>query len=354
MITGTKDTFSNDFSGLSGFLMNPQYRFFRYFVFLAACLAYIAYGATYYRVFITDNRVNIAIWTCLSIIGIGSAYLNIYLLIPRYLYRHRYTAYSVCLLGLIVLLVLSLSVTGYILDILYQSAQFLNTVQSLRVFIPLYFAFPMAAILFRRWYIHRLRIGQLENAAVQSELEQLKKQINPHFLFNMLNNANVLVKINPQEASHVLLKFKDLLNYQLTAGVNDNALLTDDIAFVNDFLNLEKIRRDRFEFTVTVDGNVAGVQIPPLLFIPFVENAVKHNPVSENMSYVQIMFRIKDGGLYFSCVNSKLSILPETSHRGGLGLTNVRRRLELLFPNRFSLEIINEPTEFLVDLNIRL
>jgi sensor histidine kinase YesM len=317
-------------------------------------LAYTVYCAAFYRPFIPDIRVNIALWGWFLIFNLGLSYLNICFLMPRFLYRRRYTAYALGMSGCIVLMILSLTGSVRLLDALYQSGQFLSTLQSLRILIPLSFACPMAVTLYRRWRSYGMRISQLENVTMQSELEQLKKQINPHFLFNMLNNAMVLVKTNSREASQILIKLKDLLNYQLTDSAGDETLLTNEIQFLNDFLNLEKIRRDHFDFSVTVEGDTNGVRVPPLLFIPFVENAVKHNPESDDyLPYIRVFFRLNDGKLYFTCVNSKPAVTPENNEQeGGLGLVNVRRRLSLLYPGKHFLNITTETDKFQVDLQI--
>ena len=345
----------NHSEGLSKFLTGKQFRLFGHILFIAVYLAYTAYCAAFYRPFIPDIRISIAVWGWFLLLNIGLAYLNIYFLMPRYLYRHRYKIYVACILGFIALMAVSQIGSARLLDALYQSGQFLSALQSLKILIPLSFACPMAVVLYHRWYTGEMRIKQLENATMQSELEQLKKQINPHFLFNMLNNARVLVKTGSvEEASQVLLKLKDLLNYQLTDSTKDETLLIDDIQFLNDFLNLEKIRRDRFDFTITVEGNIAGVLIPPLLFIPFVENAVKHNPASDDyQSYIRINFRLEAEKLYFSCINSKPAATHENNtYEGGLGLANIRRRLSLLYPDKHLLNIESGTDEFSVHLQI--
>jgi signal transduction histidine kinase len=341
-------------AGLSVFLTSRRFRLLGHILFVAVYMTYTVYCVAFYRPFIPDIRVNIALWSWFLLFNVGLAYLNIYFLMPRYLYRRRYAVYAACMTGCIALMALSLAAQVRLLDALYRSGQFLSTLQSLKVLIPLSFACPMAITLYRRWQTTGIRIQQLENATMQSELEQLKKQINPHFLFNMLNNAMVLVKTDSQEASQVLHKLKDLLSYQLTDSAKDEAFLTDDIQFLNDFLNLEKIRRDRFDFTITVEDEIDGVLLPPLLFIPFVENAVKHNPVSdEYLSYVHIRFRLEGGKLHFTCVNSKPAVAPERdASESGLGLANVRRRLSLLYPEKHLLEIESGVNEYRVNLQI--
>ena len=349
------------------FLTSKEYLLLWHILFVSVYLAYTAYCAAFYRPFIPDLHVSILIWGWFLLLNIGLAYLNIYFLMPRYLYRHRYTLYAISLTAAIALMVLSLTASVHLLNLLYRSGQFLSTLQSLKVLIPLSLACPMAITLYRHWNINDMRIKHLENAKIQSELEQLKKQINPHFLFNMLNNAAVLMKTGSGEASQVLLKLKDLLNYQLNESTVDEALLTNEIQFLNDFLNLEKIRRDRFDFTISIEGETNDVIVPPLLFIPFVENAVKHNPANDNyLSYVKLVFRvspaktqrsqrenISDGKLFFTCINSKPAMTQENdSLSSGLGLTNIRRRLSLLYPEEHLLNIESGTDEFRVEMQI--
>ena len=197
-------------------------------------------------------------------------------------------------------------------------------------------------------------INDLEQAKTSAELEQLKNQINPHFLFNMLNNANVLTKKDPDKASQVLVKLSDLLRYQLYDSAREQVFLTSDIHFLEDFLNLEKIRRDSFDFIISKEGDLNGVQIPPLLFISFVENAVKHNNDSEKTSYVNLEFKNQNGELIFKCVNSKPIVKAVKNNSSGLGLANIKRRLQLLFPDSHILKIEDSETIYAVMLSIKL
>lgn len=348
----TDQTYPRNPAGLTAFLTAPRFRYLRHFLFLSVCLAYMVYGAVFYRTFIPDNRTLAVVWIFLFVFNAGPGYVNIYYLMPKYLFEYRYKTYMVYLLGLVAIMALSLEAAVYYLRQFHQSGQFLTTVLSLKVFIPLCIACPMAVVFFRRWHVYRLRISQLENSTMQSELEQLKKQINPHFLFNMLNNANVLVKTDALQASVVLEKLKDLLQYQLTGGAQNEVLLTDDIRFLTDFLNLEKIRRDSFEFTVATENIPDNMYIPPLLFIPFVENAVKHNPDCGNLTYVHLSFHVDGNQLHFGCTNSKPVETVKHSEPGGLGLKNIKRRLDLLYGDKYSIEITDKPGIFEVKLII--
>ena len=194
-----------------------------------------------------------------------------------------------------------------------------------------------------------------QRGELKAELKNLKSQLNPHFLFNMLNNVYVLIRKGRDEAAEVLFKLEDLLRYQFNDSTQDRIQLSSDIRFMNDFLNLEKIRRDNFNYTISKEGDINSVWLPPLLFIPFVENAVKHNTDGENASFVYISFNVQDNRLFFRCENSKPAEEEEKNNRiGGLGLKNIRRRLELLYPGRHSLEIIEDKQSYIVNLYLDL
>ena len=210
---------------------------------------------------------------------------------------------------------------------------------------------PLQTVSF--WLRYNLRIDKLESTTLQSELKFLKNQINPHFLFNMLNNANVLIKRNPEEASKVLFKLEDLLRYQINDSSRERVSLASDIRFLNDYLNLEKIRRDHFQFTVEQEGDIDSIWIQPLLFIPFVENAVKHSFDSEHPSSVHLSFKVEENRLEFRCENSTLAVAV-SNKVGGIGLANIQRRLGLLYPDRYELEQIENENRYIVILCITL
>jgi LytS/YehU family sensor histidine kinase len=146
----------------------------------------------------------------------------------------------------------------------------------------------------------------------------------------------------------------DMLRYQFNDMTKTKVALKDDIRFLTDFLNLEKIRRDSFEFTVNFDNPSEQLSVPPLLFIPFVENAVKHGADTSKLSYIHLDFKTTDGDtLHFTCQNSKPS-RPRTKNKyGGLGLVNIRRRLELLYNGNFSLETHEDAAVYTVKLSIK-
>ena len=285
-------------------------------------------------------------------------YSNIYLLTPRTLLKGRPDKYIGFIVAFVIAFILLAILTQTIHDdsFSYDSmplSSIIFEIVSSFLSTSLVFVATSTMVLLVQWMKEQRRVGELKIATKQSELNMLKQQINPHFLFNMLNNANVLLKRAPKEASQTLLKLEKLLDYQLNDSMKEFVNLDSDINFLNDFLNLEKIRRDRFGYSITKEGDSSEIRVPPLLFIPFVENAVKHSPDNESESYIHILFKITGSELFFRCENSKPAIPLAKSKVGGLGLRNIRRRLELLYPGRHTLSISDEETRFTVLLIIK-
>ncbi|WP_455640277.1 sensor histidine kinase [Parabacteroides sp.] len=336
-------------------LVSPGYRFCRHILLFV--LSFMMISVNYYV-----NALEGNLWSqeiTQSLVFLSLIYLSVFVLAPRFLLKNRIGTYILSIfLSIFIAIVLIYIIRPdeiYAEYKIYQfrlaSFLFISSIIQLCLII----AGASAVIVFQHYIRYGQRIDQLENATIQSELEQLKNQINPHFLFNMLNNANVLIKENPEEAVLVLSKLKDLLKYQLKDSVSESVLLEDDIHFLNDYLNMEKVRRDNFDFIVTVEGDITGVTVPPLLFIPFVENAVKHNNDNRKLSYVHLYFKKEKGedSLTFICVNSKPSELKERQGEdGGIGLANIRRRLQLLYDADHSLQI--DETDITYTINLRL
>lgn len=286
-------------------------------------------------------------------------YSNIYFLVPRYLFNNKLLKYISFTFLLLVVSSLITNLTEDIFfnpDIEFSGINATNaTLNSLTtVFTLSLIAVGVAAfMLLKKWMEENLRVEELKAATLQVELEFLKSQINPHFLFNMLNNANILAKDRPDMASQILIKLDDLLCYQINDSTRDKVYLSADIAFLRDFLDLEKTRRDEFEYTISKEGDINNVQIAPLLFIPFVENAIKHNHNNEGLSYVHLSFSIYNNKLNFVCVNSVPKV-EEQKKVGGLGLANIKRRLDLLYKNNYLLKQTKTDITYTVNLEIKL
>jgi sensor histidine kinase YesM len=290
---------------------------------------------------------------CLYLILI---YFNIYVLTPRLMMRARTPLYLIAVTSTALVFVLpSLTLSYLKVGINGHTSLWMLALCSVSNVVRL--SFPMisvsVALLFQRWVRNERHIAELKALTLRSELEQLQTQVNPHFLFNMLNNILVLTKKNPNEAATVLRKLSDMLKYQFQGFTKQAIRLADDVNFLTDYLNLEKLRRDNFKFTITSDNQAEKLSLPPLLFIPFVENAVKHNNDNRNLSTVQLRFSLKDDALCFECINSKPLRPMRKDEAGGLGLPNVRRRLDLLYGDQYQLNITENESTYSVQLSIK-
>ncbi len=323
-------------NALFRFLISPDRRLLRHLL-LIVFIGAVLFNSTS----VIDNPVLIFFYFILLF------YVNMYLLVPKLLFRNKNIEYSLAVIGILVIV----AIGGYFSNP-FNKENGLN-IPLFSFLTALLLAASSSIKLFQKGMMDKQLIYELEQSKTSAELEQLKNQINPHFLFNMLNNVNVLTKKDPEKASQVLMKLSDLLRYQLYDSARDKVLLTSDIHFLEDFLHLEKVRRDSFDFLISKEGDLSGVQIPPLLFISFVENAVKHNYDATKSSYVNLYFDVRNDELFFKCTNSK-PMLKSVNHAGGLGLTNVKRRLELLFPALHSLSIEEDSERYGVTLTIKL
>lgn len=292
-----------------------------------------------------------------------TVYPNAYILVPRYLAKGKTIKY---IISAVVLIIICLFVMAVILALfekpntrVLKIVPSRNILQIMMIMLPsgltigLQIIAVAAFMSFKKWLEDNKRADELKAATLTTELIFLKSQINPHFLFNMLNNANILTEDDPDQASLILIKLDDLLHYQMNDSTRDKVYLSADISFLRDFLDLEKTRRDDFKYTISKEGNTSNVQIAPLLFIPFVENAVKHNFDSRGGSFVHLSFTVRDGRLVFTCENS---IPQEEIPRkvGGLGLANIRRRLDLLYKDNYTLEQTKTDTIYSVILELML
>jgi len=291
----------------------------------------------------------------------GCIYFLKFILIPKFLFRSRVFPFALSFLALITLIYLQVWFT----DVYYlrpadngPSPAIQHTAFSFVAFIQLgaITAILLSSVIgieiFKKWIKDTQQMNELYQANLRAELEQLKSQVNPHFLFNTLNNLYVLTKTDPEKASQVILGLSDLLRYQLYDSAREKITLSKDIDFLRNLLALEKLRKNDFEYTIHTEGRTDGVSISPFLFIPFVENAIKHGASATGHSYLTLNFSIAGNRLHFRSENS----IPHVKKNsiGGLGLKNINRRLELLYPGNYTLEIKHDIEKYIVNLNIPL
>lgn len=195
---------------------------------------------------------------------------------------------------------------------------------------------------------------KLQKELSESQLQTLNGQINPHSMFNILNHIHVLLQKDPQAADDLLLKYSDILRYQLYNASRDEVTIRQETDYLKQYIEVEKIRwKDKITVTEEWKIEEENIRIPPLLFVSFLENAFKHVARSDSeKGYVEIDFS-QSGNRIVLCVrNSKSRIQPTTKEGTGLGLPNIRKRLDILFPDRHELTISESDTTYSAHLTL--
>ena len=196
--------------------------------------------------------------------------------------------------------------------------------------------------------------AEFRSEKLKAELKFLKSQINPHFLFNALNNIYTLTLLKSDEAPENLLKLSGMLRYMLYDCKADRVTLDKEIEYLRNFIDLHLLKDSRgLNVEVKLDESRPKMQIAPMLFIPFVENAFKHSKVEDRVrGWIRIALETTDEQLTFIVENSVPTQAFSKDEASGIGLANVRRQLELLYPEKHKLNVEPKPDQFSVRLKI--
>ncbi|MEL6535132.1 MAG: histidine kinase [Bacteroidota bacterium] len=302
-------------------------------------------------------------------IHIVLAYFNLYYLIPKLLFpKRKYGWYLAALLGITLALSLLRVVLTYVLvtnEVWPESGREENLFDFnyiLAVFIgELYVVGVTGSIkLTIDWVRNRERTSQLEKMNLETELAYLKSQVQPHFFFNTLNNLYSLTLVKSDKAPETVMKLSELMSYVIYQGQESEIHLSAVVNHIHNYLDLEKLRYgDKLEIDFSIEGELGGVRVAPLLLIPFVENAIKHGGKDEQGKIpLKLSLCVKEHQLRFQTQNFKAPAVNghtmEADRKGGIGLANARRRLKLLYADRYSLDIQDEAPYFTVDLTVPL
>lgn len=207
--------------------------------------------------------------------------------------------------------------------------------------------------LYFRWNEERKQNEDLEKQNLKQQLEYLKYQINPHFFMNTLNNIHALVDIDPTKAKDSIVVLSRMMRYLLYESNNTMVTLQKEIEFLKSYIDLMSMRyTSKVHISLSIDGEDKPGYIPPLLLITFVENAFKHGVTYQQESFIRVKLSTEDDALHFVCVNSRHEEQP--SQRGGVGLDNVRKRLDLIYKSRYDLSIDAKLETYEVKLTLPL
>lgn len=296
-------------------------------------------------------------------------YFNLYYLMPKYLEKGRFGAYITFVL-LTVFVTAVLIVPGYYLSALLsgRSMQELYNIDPSNYY---YFfqtntlassvasmTLAMSVKLAKNWVQSKQREQTLQKEKLETELKFLRYQFNPHFLFNTINSIFFLIHKNPDKASASLAKFSELLRYQLYECNETMITLDRELDYLKNFIELEKLRQsNKVEVSLQMNEAPGGnLGIAPFILVTFVENAFKHvSKHSDRPNRIRITLNVDDEQLHFLVYNNKENDhQPDVIDYGGIGLENVKRRLELIYPGRHELQIRDREESFEVELRLAL
>ena len=323
----------------------------RWVIFIVHILFWVGlwFGSFSFATQLGLSRGHVMLWSLTDIATQALlTYLNAFIYLPRYFKERKYTLYA-----------LTIVVTMAVLTFIRM--QFLTGVFDRPFGPPFIFTagFPMVGFFFISsagwfvgdWFQSRRREVELVNNQLDAELKFLKLQINPHFLFNTLNNIYSLAYFNDKKTPQAIMKLSDMMRHMIYDSQDKFISLTKEVEFIENFIELQKIKIDNAPDIRFIKSGVSeNHTIAPLLFLAFLENSFKHG----NQTPIDIDLKVKKNILHFQ-ISNQVSQKPITQvEKSGVGLMNVKKRLELIYPNRHELIMHSHEGKFTVQLNVTL
>ncbi|WP_220494791.1 sensor histidine kinase [Lacibacter sediminis] len=299
------------------------------------------------------------------------SYSLVYFVIPKYLLKQKYLATVAWVVVLFLVTsamaaFLSLTIIEWVREQIMGS-DYISNIRRSGIGLSIYLGLlaglrggitiggiAAAIKLMKHWYVKEQRNLILQKENMEAQLEVLKAQIHPHFLFNTLNNIYSHTRNSSPVASKMLMELSDMLRYILYEGNRRQVALSKELKMITDYIELEKLRYgNKLEVTIDLPTNSNRYSIAPLLLLPFVENCFKHG-ASHMLEHpwVSLHISINDHILHMKLLNGKMQ--TDKTHSTGIGLKNVQERLRLLYPGKHELQIMNEPDVFIINLKAEL
>lgn len=299
-----------------------------------------------------------------GILNLSLFYINYIFLIPELIQkRKKYWLYIFAFL----LLIIATTSVKTILAVLYQDdilknidsrgnvhTMSINVYAIITAFLSGFFLISSCIIKFSvDWFSSERIQRNLESEKKDMELQFLKSQLNPHFLFNSLNNIYSLAYQKSEKTADAILKLSEIMRYMIYESNDSWVDLSKEVEYVTSFVELQKLRfKDGAAVSITINGEIDGQKIVPLILISFVENAFKHGVANDAEDPIKINIIANQKILHFSVSNKKNQTNKDAM--GGVGLNNVERRLQLLYPDRYKLNIVNSATHYTTELMLDL
>ena len=333
------------------------------------------------------NKYYITLFICINVFLCAFYYFNTLLLIPKLLLRRKWFLYILIITSsLVIFLYVPKEITNWISgtteetlrhDFWQRRQEMLKSVPnyiqnnqnlihrpphrnnrmwyfpgSYAIFI-LVFTVGTCIVLMQEWLKIEQKKDEIEHEKINTELSFLKSQVNPHFFFNTLNNIYSLAVIGSDQTAPAIMKLSSIMRYILTETQTNLVPLQNEIDFITNFIDLQSVRlTDKVKVNFKAEGDIEPLQIAPLLFIPFIENAFKYGISTKEKTVIAINLLAASNKLSFTVSNTIVkAIRAETT---GIGINNVKRRLELLYPGKHDLRVEEQNNQFIVHLDIEL
>lgn len=289
------------------------------------------------------------------------SYVNYFYFLPRLLKDQRLGRYLLTFMPVFVgMAFLSLIGKRYLIDGFTHEDEWAYSIRfATNVFMSVFFVTAFVGLLkfVEDYFELEARSRELENRQLTSELRFLKAQVNPHFLFNTLNNLYYLAVNQSAQTPEIIAKLSGMMRYMIHESNAEQVALSKEIEYMENYLDLERLRlNEEVPITFEVDGDVAGARITPLILIAFLENAFKHGIGNGGgNSWITVSIRVVAGTLDYRVANSIVQQSEKTVRdASGIGLANVRRRLELSYPDNYRLDVNEDGERYRVHLKIKL
>lgn len=311
------------------------------------------------------NRYELHITLVKELVNVGFfaivVYFNLYFLIPEYFHKKKYLRYTFFLVfSVIVISPVKTSALYVLFQGLPQIQQRFVENQGFIFLSCLFVAFSSTIFqILTDWQKSDVEKKELEYKTTQTELNFLRSQINPHFLFNTLNNLYALTLKKSDAAPQTVLKLSEIMRYMLYECNESEVLLSQEINYLKNYIELERLRLSKdFEIKLIVNGEIQKQRVAPLLLTPFIENAFKHG-INKQLSegFIRIKLSVIDDEVELDISNSKGDYKPvefPKKKSGGIGLKNVERRLQILYSDKHTLQLNEDINSYNVNLKIKL
>lgn len=290
------------------------------------------------------------------LVNISAFYVNLLFLLPLFFKRKKLWLLGLSWIGLIILYAalsnyMTLILSPFVPSGYQRHVGFMATLRQGGFMTGFFIFISTIYKLAEDWFLNENIRNKLEKEKLKAELSFLRSQINPHFLFNTLNNIYTLAYQKSDKAPDAIGKLSAIMRYMLNESMDAEVPLDKELAYIKDFINLQQLRiKDCLALQMDVSGDTAKVWIAPLILINFLENAFKHGVLNDVNHPVTVKVNAENDKVYFLITN-KISDGNKDGQKG-IGLTNVQRRLDLLYPRRHRLEIICDEDQYSVELHL--